>query len=662
MKKKAIFLVSFILALISVASFLFLSHLSHGERIDDEVNQLIQSSPSAEMYPDAGIIYVLDEGIVEVFKDGRRKDTIHLVFKILKDRGKENARIEIGYNSRTETASIIYARTITPEGKIISLNKNAVRVVTPTNYPSDSDHKELTFSMPGVTVGAIMDYKVVIEEKKPTIEGKFSSEFCFQSCDPYAPTYFCRYKVITPEDMHLKHLVLNPLQGLQRFEVSPKITYDEDKKIYKKIYNRKVYKKIYLWEYKNIPQIVEEESMPNMDEVAFRVLVTNMNSWEEVFKWKRENIKGKTRPDEAIKGKVAELTKNLSTTREKTEAIFDYVKREIRYVRCEPQSASEVFKSKYGACVDKSTLLISMLKVAGIPAYYVSIPTHEVGNLIKNFPYPFQFNHSIVAVEKEGGYHFIDPEGKNNRFDYLPDNDRNRDVIIFNDQETLFAKTPLTKPEENTSYTQQKIKIDEEGLIENEVRIFGFGNKEASSCSFFIKYRPTKIKEFLEERVDEISSGAKLLTYIYSDPVNFKESFELNIKYKAQDYCRKAGDILIFDVPEISKECLATGKKDRRNPIVVLDDSYGKDKVEFNVPEGYEVYHIPEPMERKNQYFEFRSSYRQEGEKIFYQREFMRKAIRITPEEYPTYRKFCHEMEKSFNRSVLFQKKNRLTY
>jgi hypothetical protein len=296
-----------------------------------------------------------------------------------------------------------------------------------------------------------------------------------------------------------------------------------------------------------------------------------------------------------------------------------------------------------------------MLRTAGIPAHYVLIPTSNIGNLIKDFPYPFQFNHCIVAVENERGYHFIDPVAKNYRFDYLPDSDQNRDVLIFKDEKTPFGKTPLAKPEENAYYSQSQIKIGLDGYIECEVKNFGSGGDEAFLRSFFMNNRPTKIKESLEERVDDISSGARLLTYTHSDPVNFKERFELKIKYNAQDYCRKAGDILIFDVPEICKGCSATGKKDRRYPIVVSNNSYNKDEVEFNVPEGYEVYYLPEPMETKNQYFEFRSSYRQEGEKIFYQGEFIKKAIRITPEDYPVYKKLCEGVEKSFKKDVLFR-------
>lgn len=98
-------------------------------------------------------------------------------------------------------------------------------------------------------------------------------------------------------------------------------------------------------------------------------------------------------------------------------------------------------------------------------------------------------------------------------------------------------------------------------------------------------------------------------------------------------------------------------QKDRRYPIVIWNNSYSKDEVKFNVPEGYELYHLPDPIEIKNQYFEFHSSYRQEGKRIFYQGELVKKALKITPEEYPAYHESCQAMEKSFKRDVLFKTK-----
>lgn len=617
---------------------------SRGE-LDPEVSKLLQVIPQSASYPDADILYLLDEGIEEVFSDGRCSNTYHMVFKIISERGKDDANCEIGYNSRTETVNLLYARTITPEGKIIPLKKNAIKVITPySEYPSYSDYKELTFSMPAVGIDCVIDYKYV-KKQKPHIEGEFSSYFFVQT---YNPVLLSRYKIITPEDMNLKYLVLNSLKDYQR---SPTVL-------------SRGGKKIYLWEYRDIPQILDEEYMPPMDEIAFNISVTTMDSWEAFFSWWRNKIEGKTNPNKEIKKKVAELTRDLMSSEEKTEAVFDYVKREIRYVSIdlgksgyEPTSAQEVFENKYGDCKDQSTLVISMLKEAGIPAYYVLIPTNDMGDLIKDFSNPFQFNHCIVAVENEEGYQFLDPTAEYYRFDYLPDYDQDRGVLIFKDHRNNFDRTPLAKPEYNAYVSQQHIEIKTDGALEVKLKTFRSGSTEAYARSCYTDNSPTEIREILEEFVDDIFPGARLLEHTNTDPLDFKKKFIDYLIYYAPNYCKKAGDILIFQVPMIERVCSGTGKEERRYPILYWSKSYKKDEVEFNIPEGYELYYLPEPVEIKTPYFEYSSSYKKVGEKVLYQGEFIRKAVKLPPEKYTNYRKFCQMMEKSCERYVLFREK-----
>ena len=619
---------------------------TYSGKLDAEVSKLLEITPPSESYPDADIVFLLEERIEEVFDDGKFISTVHNIFKIVSESGKDHADCKIGYNSRTQTISLLYARTITPVGKIIPLKKNAIKVVTPySSYPNYNDYKELSFSMPGVSLGCVIDYKYVIEEKEPTIERKFSSTHFFQW---YNPVLLSRYKIIAPVHVDLKYLLLNPLKNAYK---TPNVI-------------DRGTKKVYLWEYRDIPQILREDYMPPMKEIAFNISVTTMESWEEFFHWWRKAIKGRTDPNEAIRKKVTELTRDLSTSRDKIEAIFDYVKREVRYVSIDlgksgyvPEPATEVFENKYGDCKDQSTLLISMLKTAGIPAHYVLIPTHDVGNLIKHFPYPFQFDHCIVATGKETeGYRFLDPVYENHRFDYLPGCNQNRNVVIFQEHETIFWSTPRAKPEENADFSQQQIAIKQDGSIEVEEKHSFSGSEEANFRSFFNNSSPTEIKEVFQEAIDEISPGAKLLDFAYSDPLDFKQRFVGKIKYIAKDYCKKVGDILIFQVPGIYGYCLASGKQERRHPVLYKSKSYLKNEVSFNIPEGYYVYYLPEPVEIKSPYFEYRSSYRREGEEIFYQGEHINKAVRIPPEEYRRYHKFCQMMENSCERYLLFRK------
>ncbi|MDP6178883.1 MAG: hypothetical protein QGG48_03240 [Desulfatiglandales bacterium] len=193
--------------------------------------------------------------------------------------------------------------------------------------------------------------------------------------------------------------------------------------------------------------------------------------------------------------------------------------------------------------------------------------------------------------------------------------------------------------------------------MEVEISSYWKGSQEASFRSFFIYSGPTEIKETLEEVVNDISQGARLLKYSHSDPLDFKKRFEVTLKYHANDYCKKVGDILIFPEPYIRERCSATGKEERRYPILYSSRSYSKNEVEFNIPEGYDVYHLPEPVEIENPYFEYRSSYRKKERKIFYKVEFIEKAVKILAEEYVDYKKFCRMMGNNSERYVLFKKK-----
>jgi hypothetical protein len=616
--------------------------------IDDEVIHLLETLPPDDAYPDASVIVVLDEKVDEVRADGTCHTTLHEVFRVLKEGGKGYANVEIGYNARRERCSIAYARTITPEGDIIPLKDDAITVATPyRNFPSYSDYRVLTFSLPGVVIGSIIDYKVVIEERHAAMEGKYASRFY---CQGYEPAFFSRFKVIVPEHMDLRCSIRNPLKGQRR---SPQVS-------------RRDGHTITIWEYKNIPQIMPEYNMPPLSEIACNIRVTTVSSWREFFSWWNTLKDRKTEANDAIRAKVAELTAGIRDPNAKTKALFYYVEQEIRYVSInlgksgyEPIPAPEVFENKYGDCKDKSTLLISMLEAAGIPAYYVLIPTRDVERLTKGFPYPFQFNHCIVATEGIKGYHFLDPTRETYPLDYLPGKDQGRDCLLFKGRKRIFAHTPLAQPHENGVLQQQIITITSDGSIEVELRSSSVGDYGAIGRATYMDYGPTELREIFERAVSSFHPGAKLIDYHISDPFNFEIPFTRTYRYIAEGYCKQAGDLLIVPLPGVSYECLTPAKERRRYPIVLPSVSYIRDEVQIILPEGYEVYYLPTAMELMTPWCDFHSAYRYEGGTIYYQGEKIRKGTFIPLKAYPRYRQFCQEMERGTAEWVVLKQKTK---
>lgn len=617
--------------------------------IGGELQGLIDRAPSAESLPEDEIVNLLIEKIEEVMPDGQSRIRSRFAFKVLKEQGKEYADVKIGYHSRREALKVVYARTISPDGKILLLNQKAIMESAAFgDYPSYHDHRILSFSLPGVTIGSVVEYQFVREVKAPQMESAHSTSFLFQFLHP---TLVCRYVTRIPEKMDFKYLPINPIRGISP---APAVTLEGGKRTFS-------------WEYRDLPPIRPEASMPPFPEISFHVLGTTADSWGQFFQWWKKRIEGKTVPSDAIEQKTAELTRNLTGEREKIEAIFNYVKSEIRYVSIdldssgyEPAAARDVHRNKYGDCKDKSTLLISMLKAAGVSAHYVLVSTRGNRNLIRGFPFPFQFDHCIVAVEKEGEFLFLDPVSISHAADFLPGENQGRDVLVFKEPQPVFAKTPLATAPANQESSSSHVKLETDGGISAETLTTASGDREAFYRSLFIYAPPQKVRDALEGFLGHRFPGAKIVEMTHGNPKNHQEKFFLRSIMRIPNFGKKSGDLVILPISEFNHwNCSGLGKGERQHPIVIWDNQLEQEETKISLPEGYEVLRLPEPVEIQNPYFEFHRRFQVKEGKVLLEESIRRNAVRIPADEYSRYETACQAMQKSLREDLILKDKSK---
>ena len=108
----------------------------------------------------------------------------------------------------------------------------------------------------------------------------------------------------------------------------------------------------------------------------------------------------------------------------------------------EPHSARDVFTNKYGDCKDQATLLVTMLRQAGIKAYPVLLSVSYRGEMNRRLPSPGQFDHCIAMAEIDGRQYWLDSTAEVCAFGDLPEADRGRDVLVIRDGKGEFVGTP----------------------------------------------------------------------------------------------------------------------------------------------------------------------------------------------------------------------------
>lgn len=623
-----------------------LSHLV-GKEVGTDILSLLMNSPAQEDYPDAGALILSVKEELEILPDNTSISSAHIMVKILNDRGKENfSEVVLGYDSTYEKIELEFARTIKPDGTAVSVGDKNIRDVSMyLNFPLYSNARAKIISMPEVTPGALIEYKARTYNSKLMADKHFSLPYFLQESEP---VLYSAFKLIVPKGRKVNTKILNSEYNKIGASLTPKITEEKDKDTY-------------FLELKNIPQIIPEPNMPPRSEIDTILLISSFSSWEEMFNWWDKLYKDKITADENIKKKVQELTKGLTSDKDKAQAIYHFCAQEIRYVAVEygdagyePHRASEIFLNKYGDCKDQAILLITMLKEAGLAAYPVLIGTEGTIALQEEFPMSV-FNHAICAVELGGDYIFLDPTAETVSFGDLPSGDQARKVLVFLENTFKIMTTPDFGIKRNSIETKTQIKINKDESIEAARSVFAYGIFEQAQRYWLIYTPPSLIEEGIKNKVQEFSPNGRLLDYRIENARDLNKKVIFNYKFSGDDFLIKAGKARILSELSGGVDVSSVVKDERNYPLYFGSLSQTETDLKISIPRTLRFKYLPDSVDIDNEWLNFSSKYVLEGGTLEYKsrQAFKKKYIPVL--EYKQFKIFLEGLARSLNQAIVLE-------
>ncbi len=607
---------------------------------DGEVKRLIREAPTKQGHPNAGAAILLDEIKIVIHPDNTKTTTIHKLIKILDDRGKGFGEVEVDFDSTYQTVKVDFARTVKGDGTIVPVSKKAWRELSPwSGFPLYSNAKTLIISMPEIMVGAVIEYQVTITSSHLITKGDFQFSKYLQS---HEPKYIQRIILTIPEDR----------SWLVKFIRNEKV---------KPLVEREGKNITYQWEIKNIPQIIPESMMPPWGDILPMMMISSFDSWEKISSWFSGLSSGQLKPDEEIRQKVAELTAGRNSSRDKAREIFHWVAPQIRYVGLEygvsgykPHAVAEIFRNKYGDCKDQASLLVSMLRQAGIKAYLVLINTQDSGRVIKDIPM-LQFNHCIAVADIDGEYIWLDPTYKTCSFGYLPSEDQDREVLVFFDDGARFVRTPFLEAEKNKIVEKETLEIQMDGSVRGRSDVFTSGcyNKSYRHLKYV---SPDKRERMLQSMVNGDFPGGELLDYSFSDLDDLNQPVKISLTYRGPDYLKKAGDLRLFQLAGVGGSATKVGLETRVYPIFFGESSWSQDEVLIKIPAAYKVKYLPPGLDLELPAVSYSAKYELVDDvTIRYQQKYIVKGREIPVAGYNDYKLFVEKIAKFGEESIVLE-------
>src|SRR5581483_137479 len=323
-----------------------------------------------------------------------RKETVARI-RVQSEAGVQQwGQLQEGYNSASERVEIPYVRVLKQDGTVVKAGEDAVQDLSAPierEAPVYTDYRQKHITVPGLRPGEVLEYDMVTVIHTPLAAGQFWADYEFDKTNIDLDETL---DVDVPSGRTLK-LKCKPGMDAKITEANGRRIYHRESKHLEREDDQQSKEKD------------KKKKKRRRDEERPDIQLTTFESWEQLGRWYANLEKDRRIPTPEVRSKADELTKGLSNDLEKTEALYDYVAKNFRYVslslglgRYQPHSAADVLKDQYGDCKDKHTLLASLLQAKGLHANSVLINSSR--KLDPDVPSPSQFDHVITMLPLGG--------------------------------------------------------------------------------------------------------------------------------------------------------------------------------------------------------------------------------------------------------------------
>ena len=615
-----------------------------GYAAKDDLREILKTAPPSSDYPNSGFINLICEVKRVVKPDGSWSTTSRTVAKICNERGRSIANVSLPYNSAFEKIKVLRARTIRKDGTIVEVkSQDILDVSLYSGYSMYSSARSKVIFMPAVEDDCIIDYEWVVTGKKSIMSGHFWDSWFFQSAEP---TMLSRYTLEGPADRKFAQVAYNS-------KISPVITTSSDGKT-----------ETYVWEGRNFDEIEQEPHMPSTSEICPWFEISSVGSWDEVAAWYRKLVEPQMKPSMPIEQAVKGLIEGREAQAEKARMIYYWVEDKIRYVGLElgtgayePHSAKDVFDNRYGDCKDQVTLLVTMLRIAGIKAYPALVSTGSKGQTSKLIPSPGIFNHAIAVAEIDGKLFWMDPTGEVCRFGDLPEDDRGSEVLVIKETISEFVGTPEYTADENSTSQKSSIELNADGGIKASVVWASTGSAGISARASYKYARPSSIREGFEATVAAICPDARLANYAVENLMQKDSPLKLTYDFEASGWANRTSKFMFFR-PSLYQSVLSQtpfSKPERKYDIVFSGMSVNSSDTTIKLPDGFTVEEIPTGVSLKADFATYDRTYTLEGNILKVSERLVRQDARIPVARYGEVKKFYEDVIKAQKQQVVLK-------
>jgi transglutaminase-like putative cysteine protease len=581
-------------------------------------------------------VQLLSDVEVEVRADGRVRKRVRAAYRILKPVGETRVIAQAVYDSRSRVRSM-QAWTIPAKGAHLESDMSAaadaaLSTMGGAELVNDIRQKVLVVPVGGAGAVSGYEYEMDISPLAPADSESFQNA---------VPVIEARYSLLVPRGWQVT------ATWLHHPDVEPVRASDRQ----------------WQWTLRDLPAIEPEARMPSPASIAARLQVAftpagavpQLSTWQGIGSWYAQLAQERLAPNDAIRAKVAELTRNQGSALARFRALAGFVQSDIRYVAIElgiggfqPHAATDVFANRFGDCKDKVTLLGTMLREVGIDSVPVLVNTDRT-MLDPRTPPALLFNHVILAVllpreqltpdilaaaDAPDGrvLVFFDPTDEISPVGRIAGALQASWGLIATSDGSRLAQLPRMAYRDNGLRRTAQLKLDDKGVLSgNFTELFTGDLAGTQRWALRSATREADLIKPVEALLASSMAAYRVTSAQASNRTMLEQPLEWRYSVVADAYARRAGELLMVRPRVLGSKAEQFGASTTRvHDMLFPEARLDQDEILIELPPGFTVDSLPEPVDIDVGFAAYRSRTELAGAALKYTRSYELRELRIT--------------------------------
>ena len=605
-------------------------------------------------------VVLLDDRTLTVSPDGHAVEHHRNVLKILRPAGREHGFVGVEFDKDSKLLSM-HVWSIGPDGHEYALkDSELVEYSPPGGGILYHDVQFRTANAPGRDPGGVIAYET--EQRLPGYVSE--DDWMFQSSIPSLSQSFT-------------------------LELPPGFTYGVAWAHHNAVPAIDLEHQRWRWELKdipavdlhNVPMAPSEEALAGRMSVHYEAPgLTNSigGTWQSIGAWYAQLSGDRLQATPDIAAKTTELTAGKTDFYDRTEAVAEFVQKEIRYFVIEkgigglqPHPAADIFRNRYGDCKDKATLLSAMLSTIGLHSALVMVDS-ERGFVDPDAP-SLMGNHVIAAIEIPKGYDspklksvvtattgrrylIFDPTWDETAFGQLEHNLQGSYGVLIEGKDSQIIAFPVLSPTLNTIRRLANFQLQPDGSLKGSIVEKRFGDVSERRRSMYKSASEKEQQEFLDHQLQRDFSNFTASGVKVENVEALNRELTTTYSISANNYAKKLGSLLMVRPRVLGSEGLKVNREPRLVPIDLSETMQEQDEFWIGLPDGYAVDELPDPVSLDMGFATYTSSSKMEGHTLHYTRTYTVKELALPASRYSEWQKLAGAIANDEQSSAVFKK------